>query len=293
MSIKIYQAYYQEDQLPNLDPEFTPFDNTVNPVNNLYELYIYKQVRELAEKAGDEMWGVFSWQWKNKLQGPTAKQILDHVQKSKDAGADVVIFNAYPWDEPEAYNVWEQGEWCHPGIAMLGARILDTMGEDYNLVMQPMDYTTYLAANYFVGNKVFWDGLLAFLDKFVAALDELDHLAWCEQRLRELESHPSTLNILWYSGALTLGVLAGLAGDKVSLGFVAETEKQVSAHLQSHLNVLAAQDEKTQVILRHMQEDEAFHAQTALSAGGVELPEGIKQLMSVVASIMTKTSYHI
>jgi hypothetical protein len=174
MSIKIYQAYYQEDQLPNLDPEFTPFDNTVNPVNNLYELYIYKQVRELAEKAGDEMWGVFSWQWKNKLQGPTAKQILDHVQKSKDAGADVVIFNAYPWDEPEAYNVWEQGEWCHPGIAMLGARILDTMGEDYNLVMQPMDYTTYLAANYFVGNKVFWDGLLAFLDKFVAALDELD-----------------------------------------------------------------------------------------------------------------------
>jgi ubiquinone biosynthesis monooxygenase Coq7 len=126
-----------------------------------------------------------------------------------------------------------------------------------------------------------------------AALDELDHLAWCEQRLRELESHPSTLNILWYSGALTLGVLAGLAGDKVSLGFVAETEKQVSAHLQSHLNVLAAQDEKTQVILRHMQEDEAFHAQTALSAGGVELPEGIKQLMSVVASIMTKTSYHI
>jgi len=174
MSIKIYQAYYQEEQLPNLDPEFTPYDNTANPVKNLYELYIYKQVRELAIQAGDEMWGVFSWQWKNKLQGPTAPDILNYVQRSHKSGADVVIFNAYPWDEPETYNVWEQGEWCHPGIAQLGARILDAMGEDFTLIMQPMDYTTYLAANYFAGNKKFWDGLIEFLDRYVQAIDQLD-----------------------------------------------------------------------------------------------------------------------
>lgn len=126
-----------------------------------------------------------------------------------------------------------------------------------------------------------------------AAIEETDHLGWCEQRLYELGSHPSRLNLIWYSGSILLGALAGWAGDKVSLGFVAETERQVSAHLQRHLQVVPNQDEKTKAILKQMQEDEEHHAHTALEAGGIELPPSIKQLMSMVSKLMTKSSYYI
>jgi ubiquinone biosynthesis monooxygenase Coq7 len=126
-----------------------------------------------------------------------------------------------------------------------------------------------------------------------AAIEETDHLAWCEQRLYELGSKPSHLNIIWYSGSILLGALAGLAGDKISLGFVAETEHQVSAHLQSHLKSLPQHDKKTHAILEQMQEDEEHHAHTAIAAGGIELPATIKQLMSIISKIMTKSSYYI
>lgn len=125
-----------------------------------------------------------------------------------------------------------------------------------------------------------------------AALEEVDHLAWCEQRLHELNSHPSRLNVFWYSGSILLGALAGLAGDKISLGFVAETEQQVGAHLQKHLNLLPKTDYKSQAILKHMQEDEEQHAESALHAGGIDLPWVIKQLMSLVSKTMTKSSYY-
>jgi ubiquinone biosynthesis monooxygenase Coq7 len=125
-----------------------------------------------------------------------------------------------------------------------------------------------------------------------AALDEIDHLAWCEERLIELGSKPSIFNPLWYSGALVLGALAGLAGDGISLGFVAETERQVSAHLQKHLNQIPERDEKTKAIIKMMQIDEEHHATVAKEAGGVELPFFIQQLMSVVSKIMTKSSYY-
>lgn len=126
-----------------------------------------------------------------------------------------------------------------------------------------------------------------------AAIEETDHLAWCEQRLHELSSQPSQLNLIWYCGSIILGALAGLAGDKVSLGFVAETEHQVSAHLQEHLKKLPKEDKKTQLILKQMQEDEEHHAQMALDAGGIELPFVIKQLMTMMSKLMTKTSYYI
>lgn len=125
-----------------------------------------------------------------------------------------------------------------------------------------------------------------------AADEEIDHLAWCEERLRELDSCPSRLNVFWYSGSILLGALAGLAGDKISLGFVAETERQVSRHLASHLAALPAQDNKTRVLLQQMQIDEEGHAQQAIAAGGVELPFLIKRLMTLVSKLMTKTSYH-
>lgn len=125
-----------------------------------------------------------------------------------------------------------------------------------------------------------------------AAVEETDHLAWCEERLYELNSKPSLLNPLWYCGSIFLGALAGMAGDKISLGFVAETERQVSAHLQSHLQRIPDADKKSQAILQQMQEDEEQHAAQALDAGAAELPYPIKKLMNNVSKIMTKTSYY-
>ena len=126
-----------------------------------------------------------------------------------------------------------------------------------------------------------------------AAAEEVDHLAWCEERLRELGSRPSVLNPIWYSGSLMIGALAGLAGDKWSLGFVAETERQVTDHLQKHLQHLPPQDVKTKAILSKMQDDEAHHAEMAHAAGAAELPFMIKKIMHCVSTVMTKSSYYI
>ena len=126
-----------------------------------------------------------------------------------------------------------------------------------------------------------------------AAMEENDHLAWCEQRLKELDSHTSVLNPLWYAGSFAIGAAAGLAGDKWSLGFVVETEKQVVKHLQEHLERLPPQDHKSRAILQQMEEDESHHATTALNAGGSELPEPVKQLMRLTSKLMTATAYYI
>lgn len=126
-----------------------------------------------------------------------------------------------------------------------------------------------------------------------ASLEEIDHLAWCEQRLQELEAQPSKLNILWYSGSLAIGMLAGWAGDAWSLGFVAETERQVHAHLQKHLHSIPTYDQKTQAILTQMQQDEAHHANVAQAAGAKELPFFMKRAMRLLSLVMTKTSYYI
>lgn len=126
-----------------------------------------------------------------------------------------------------------------------------------------------------------------------AAEEEIDHLAWCEQRLQELDSQPSKLSIIWYSGSFILGALAGLAGDRWSLGFVAETERQVADHLQKHLTQLPIKDQRTRAILSQMQEDEAQHAQAAIVAGAAELPQNIKSLMTMTSKLMTCSSYYI
>lgn len=127
----------------------------------------------------------------------------------------------------------------------------------------------------------------------LAAAEEVDHLAWCEERLTELGSKPSLLNPIWYVGSLLLGALAGLAGDKISLGFVAETERQVTSHLQQHLQNIPATDKKTKAILERMQEDEEHHAALAIEAGAIELPFMMKQLMRTVSKLMTKSSYYL
>ena len=126
-----------------------------------------------------------------------------------------------------------------------------------------------------------------------AAMEENDHLAWCESRINELGSHKSFLNPLWYGGSLAIGALAGLAGDKWSLGFVTETENQVVRHLDSHLAQLSEKDQKSRAILEQMKEDEGHHATTALHAGGAELPDSIKKLMTLTSKVMTKTAYRL
>ncbi|MBB3167287.1 2-polyprenyl-3-methyl-6-methoxy-1,4-benzoquinone monooxygenase [Simiduia aestuariiviva] len=126
-----------------------------------------------------------------------------------------------------------------------------------------------------------------------AAQEEIDHLAWCEQRLRELDSRPSLLNPLWYGMSFAIGAGAGLISDKVSLGFVAATEDQVCKHLDSHLHSLPDADRKSRAVVEQMRTDEAKHAEAALAAGGAQFPNPIKQLMSLSAKLMTKTSYRI
>jgi ubiquinone biosynthesis monooxygenase Coq7 len=126
-----------------------------------------------------------------------------------------------------------------------------------------------------------------------AADEEVDHLAWCEERLDELRSHTSYLNPFWYLGSFSIGACAGLCGDRWSLGFVAETERQVVRHLESHLQQLPAADERSRRILAQMQEDEARHATTALEAGGAELPRPIRSLMQLCSRVMTTTAYYL
>lgn len=126
-----------------------------------------------------------------------------------------------------------------------------------------------------------------------SAQEEMDHLAWCETRLKELDSHTSYLNPFWYAGSFAIGLLAGLAGDKWSLGFVAETEKQVEAHLENHLEKLPLEDQRSRAIVDQMRIDEIEHGQAALHAGGATLPEPIQKIMQTVSKIMTTTAYKI
>jgi ubiquinone biosynthesis monooxygenase Coq7 len=126
-----------------------------------------------------------------------------------------------------------------------------------------------------------------------AADEEIDHLNWCHQRIDELDDHLSYLNPLWYAGSLAIGIGAGLAGDKWSLGFVAETEKQVVAHLQSHLEKLPKEDNKSRAIIEQMIVDESKHAEMAMEEGGEELPEFFKSTMRSVAKLMTTVAAKI
>jgi ubiquinone biosynthesis monooxygenase Coq7 len=126
-----------------------------------------------------------------------------------------------------------------------------------------------------------------------ASAEETDHLAWTSERLAELGDRPSLLNPLWYAGAFGLGLLAGRLGDAISLGFVVETEKQVEAHLQSHLDRLPAGDHASRAIVVQMKEDEAAHAAQALHAGALELPAPAKALMRAAAKVMTTTAHYI
>jgi 3-demethoxyubiquinol 3-hydroxylase len=125
-----------------------------------------------------------------------------------------------------------------------------------------------------------------------AAAEERDHLAWCEQRLRELDARPSRLRPAWYAGAWLIGAASGLLGDRWSLGFVEETERQVAEHLSGHLDRLPADDARSRAIVTRMRADEERHGLAARTAGAGELPEPVRRLMRMSAEVMTRTSYH-
>lgn len=126
-----------------------------------------------------------------------------------------------------------------------------------------------------------------------AAQEETEHLSWCETRIRELGSHQSYLNPVWYTGSLAIGMLAGALGDKWNLGFLAETERQVGAHLQGHLDRLPAQDGRSRAIVEQMKVDEAQHATTAIEHGGAELPLPVRLGMKLTSKLMTRTAYWV
>jgi 3-demethoxyubiquinol 3-hydroxylase len=124
-----------------------------------------------------------------------------------------------------------------------------------------------------------------------AAVEEFDHLAWCEQRLEELRDRPSVLGPLWYTGAFLLGAGAGLAGDRWSLGFVSETEAQVVNHLEDHLGRLPPADRRSRAIVEQMKIDETHHGAVAQAAGGIPLPSPARGLMTLMSKVMTRTAY--
>ena len=126
-----------------------------------------------------------------------------------------------------------------------------------------------------------------------SAEEEIDHLAWCEQRLDELGGSTSVLNPAWYAMSFAIGAGAGLISDKLSLGFVAATEDQVCQHLEKHLQDLPQQDKKSRSIVEQMLVDEKSHAESALEAGGYDFPKPVKRVMTMVSSLMTRSSYKI
>jgi ubiquinone biosynthesis monooxygenase Coq7 len=134
------------------------------------------------------------------------------------------------------------------------------------------------------------EGAAFFLE---AAAEEVDHLGWCAQRLRELDSRPSLLNPVWYAGAFALGMLASRAGSAQSLGFMAETERQVEAHLEGHLTDLPVADVRSRAIVEKMKQDEAKHRVSAENRGAQVLPKPLRSAMRFMANVMTKTAYKI
>ena len=126
-----------------------------------------------------------------------------------------------------------------------------------------------------------------------AADEEFDHLAWCEQRIHELGEDVSKLSPFWYAGAFAIGAASGVLGDKWSLGFIAETERQVCAHLDSHHDDLPPEDAKSRAIVEQMRDEEEEHGENAIDAGAADLPAPIKRVMQLTAKVMTKTAYWV
>jgi ubiquinone biosynthesis monooxygenase Coq7 len=181
-----------------------------------------------------------------------------------------------------------------PGSELLSKTVLDTQERQHAAGLMRVNHVGEVCAQALYQSQK----LVARNPQIQEMLDhsgqeEMDHLAWCETRLQELGSHTSYLNPFWYAGSFAIGLAAGLAGDKWSLGFVSETEKQVENHLESHLQKLPQEDHRSRAIVDQMRMDEIEHGQAAKDAGGVPLPEPIQKMMQMMSKIMTSTAYKI
>ena len=157
-----------------------------------------------------------------------------------------------------------------------------------------VNHSGEVAAQALYQGQAFSAGASATRDSLVqAAREETDHLAWCSARIRELGGRTSVLNPLWYAGSFAIGALAGLAGDRTSLGFVAETERQVVEHLEGHMHRLPENDARTRAIITQMSVDEERHGRQAMLAGGAALPSIARALMKLTARVMTRTAYRL
>jgi len=179
-------------------------------------------------------------------------------------------------------------------IADEAKQAFSTAEKDFSARLMRINHSGEVAAQGLYQGQALTAKLPEVRDKIQrAAEEENDHLAWCERRIHELGSHTSYLNPLWYFGSVSIGAIAGLAGDKWSLGFVAETERQVVKHLNEHLATISDNDIESRAVLEQMKIDEYRHATVALEAGGAELPLAIKSLMSLTSKVMTKTAYWV
>jgi len=171
---------------------------------------------------------------------------------------------------------------------------LDEQQRDHTARLMRIDHTGEVCAQALYQGQALTARDQATRDSMQRSADEEnDHLAWCEQRVKELGGRLSLLNPLWYAGSFAIGATAGLIGDKWSLGFVAETERQVEDHLQSHLDQIPAEDQRSRAILEQMKVDEIEHGRKAMAQGGVELPEPVKAGMKLASRLMTKSVYHL
>ncbi|MFA5531406.1 MAG: 2-polyprenyl-3-methyl-6-methoxy-1,4-benzoquinone monooxygenase [Thiohalomonadaceae bacterium] len=207
--------------------------------------------------------------------------LLDHILMNVDTGMRTVLGQPLLTERPNP------GE-SHPEAPMSDAE-RDLVGR-----LMRINHAGEVSAQGLYQGQALTAKLPEVRDKMErAALEENDHLEWCEQRAKEMGTHVSWLNPFWYLGSLAIGAAAGLAGDKWSLGFVVETEHQVCRHLDEHLSLLPPGDQKTRAILEQMKEDEMHHADIAQAAGGASFPTPVKLLMKLSAKVMTKTAYWV
>ena len=180
-----------------------------------------------------------------------------------------------------------------PGGALAEAQLSDAEKRHAAALMRINHCGEVCAQALYQGQALSCDDAAVTRSLEQAAREETEHLAWTEQRVTELGGRLSLLNPLWYAGSLALGYTAGKFGTRWNLGFLAETERQVEAHLEGHLERLAPQDAKTRAIVVQMKQDESAHARTAYGLGAAELPEPVKRAMRLSARVMTQASYWV
>lgn len=173
MKIKIYQSYYDDSHIEHLDQEFSPLDNRNSPTWYLNEQPIQVRCYDLENSTEEksDLWGLFSWAWKNKFTGLQAKDILNQI--NDNPGYDVYLFNPFGWLETISYNMWEQGESCHPHLIPLAAELFPLMGLSHDLLIQPMDCTNTCWGSYYVGNDKFWKEWMQFGEKYINSIPKL------------------------------------------------------------------------------------------------------------------------